>query len=444
MSIRKQLVITISVLIFISVIVNSVISSQYINNYFKGYLENEYEQKVEKIIRYSTNLIEEESVTKFSVMELENYLDDVIVQIQISDSEGNEILITKNMMQNGHSGMMMNRRFGFDEDHFELKVDGKFVGMVMISKSGTIHNSATLIRYKRALLNGTIGAGLIVLLLAVLGTVFLSKRLTVDLRNTSRYATELETEKRGHINKSKINEIRDIQTTLENLSYKLSMKKKVRKEKIDQISHEARTPLTILRTQLEGVNDGVVSMDSERSESCLREINNLAEILNDIESIIEYSHEKEIKHKETFELVHEIEIVVKGLKLQFEKKGINLSVSGISKKEVQTDKAQLLQGVYNLLTNAYKFTEANGTVNIDIKGEKEVVIEISDTGSGIGKNDLKEIFKAYYRGANSKDIEGDGLGLFIVKQNIENLGGSISVESEIGKGTTFKIIIPSN
>ncbi len=111
---------------------------------------------------------------------------------------------------------------------------------------------------------------------------------------------------------------------------------------------------------------------------------------------------------------------------------------------VYKDPALLNQALYNLLTNAYKFTNT-GEVKVILseQGDQDWSIKVVDTGRGIDKADFENIFKAYYRVDNKNDnqdeTEGDGLGLHITKNNIEKMGGRIDVTSNLGKGTTFTV-----
>ena len=96
----------------------------------------------------------------------------------------------------------------------------------------------------------------------------------------------------------------------------------------------------------------------------------------------------------------------------------------------------------NLISNAIKFTEKNGKISISLKNDNSrAVIKISDTGCGISKETGMRIFDKFYQGDTSHSQEGNGLGLALVKRIIDIIGGEISVESELGKGTTFTVIL---
>ncbi len=95
--------------------------------------------------------------------------------------------------------------------------------------------------------------------------------------------------------------------------------------------------------------------------------------------------------------------------------------------------------------NAYKYTEPTGSVTISYEEKSGFVsIRVQDTGMGISDEDIEKVFSAYYRGAKTENIKGDGIGLYIVRENIERIGGKVYVQSLIGVGSTFTIQFPPN
>jgi signal transduction histidine kinase len=146
---------------------------------------------------------------------------------------------------------------------------------------------------------------------------------------------------------------------------------------------------------------------------------------------------------EQFEFNELLKQIIGGLRAQFNKKEIALNLLCNQKVTMRTDQYKLSQCIYNILTNAYKFTGPNGKVTIDYREEGEkLIIEIEDTGSGIAEEDLDRLFDAYYRGKNSGAAPGEGIGLYVVKENLNRINGKIEVESVVGKGSKFIITVP--
>jgi signal transduction histidine kinase len=113
------------------------------------------------------------------------------------------------------------------------------------------------------------------------------------------------------------------------------------------------------------------------------------------------------------------------------------------KNEIETDE-ELLRSIFtNVLNNAIKFSPSNSTVHLQVRSQNEnIEVTVKDNGLGIDAHDLPKIFNSFYRGSNSKGITGMGLGLAIVKKGVEMLNGIIRVTSELGRGSTFSILIP--
>jgi signal transduction histidine kinase len=113
-----------------------------------------------------------------------------------------------------------------------------------------------------------------------------------------------------------------------------------------------------------------------------------------------------------------------------------------SLKKIWSDPSQLRQVLINLLNNALHATEPRGKITISLKGtDKEASLTVSDTGCGIPKEDLERVFEPFF--STKPTGEGTGLGLFVTRGIIEKLGGTIEVESQLGRGTSFTITLPS-
>lgn len=168
----------------------------------------------------------------------------------------------------------------------------------------------------------------------------------------------------------------------------------------------------------------------------------VTDMVKDISSVIENEDKMAEVKIEVFDLAKEIKSIIKGLEIQFRKKGIDLSLKTPDKLLINSDKGKLSQSIYNILTNAYKFTNENGKVNVEVFLQKnDFIIEIRDTGIGIKESDLEMIFSPYFRGENAYNENGEGLGLYIAKQNLNNIGGDIVVLRNKNQGSIFRIIL---
>jgi len=128
-------------------------------------------------------------------------------------------------------------------------------------------------------------------------------------------------------------------------------------------------------------------------------------------------------------------------------RGVSLACGRMEDAQVLGDRLQIEQALVNLLDNAVKFNRPSGEVLMEVTrpGDGRVRITLTDTGIGIPHDDLPRIFERFYRvdKARSREVGGTGLGLSIVKHIIERMNGTVSVESQLGKGSTFTLLLPA-
>ncbi len=223
---------------------------------------------------------------------------------------------------------------------------------------------------------------------------------------------------------------------------------RVRQEFLSNVSHELRTPLTSILAFVETLEDGAIN-DEENNQRFLGVIRKNARRMHRlIDDILELSFIEsgniEIKTRKILlsSLVREVFI---NLSTKAKERKIKL-ISEISEDVfVIADAVRLEQMLTNLIDNAVKFSSEKGsvTVKFEVKDDKNI-ISITDTGEGISGEHLQRIFERFYRTdrARSREIGGTGLGLAIVKHLARLHGGEVSVQSILGKGSTFFIELP--
>jgi len=434
MTIRKKLTLIVSTIIIVSIFITSTISSIFINSYFKGFLSDDYENTIEIISDYAEEIILEGSSGKH----LRSYLVEPIVSVRVTNLNGDEVYYGENEFMPGNHNNRKNF-FKGDVDVFEVKEDGELIGRVEVERFAEIQNSETVWLFNFALFRGVGFAAMVALVLSLLLSRVLSKSLTSDLKDTADYANSIDTKEEHLSSVSKTKEIKSIQMQLENLSRKLKVQNRIRKGRVDYISHEVKTPITILKSQLEGSLDGILEMDERRMRSSLEAVNKLQHLTRDMSQIFETKDESIVVNHIDFDLIAELRMIQSGLQLQFQSKGIELVIDSPSKLMINSDKNLLSVCLYNLLVNALKFTQ-EGSVKIKVS-TNPIVITITDTGIGISHEHIGNIFDPYFRSHPSEKIAGDGLGLFITKRNLDVLEAKIAVTSSLGQGTTFKITL---
>lgn len=450
MTIKRQWMIVLTLATVFSVAVNSFVLSALINRYFLDYTTANYNKHFSQIVDFSKKALSEKNYSRQQLeMQLETHLSDPINRIKLYDSNGNllaDVSNGSNQMSGMMGNRMMNRMMGKpseEVDSVDISSNETALGKLNITRYSSIGNSMETRMFKVSLIgNSILSFGIVLIFILVIGS-FVSRKMSKDLRQTAQQALNIDFGNQSNVEKSKVEEIRTIQQSLETLQLRLKLKQTSRKKLIDELVHQTRTPLTILKTHLEGFEDGVINMTFEEIRTCEIQIENITSIITNMSGMIDADKDIDSVKIEQFELSHLLKQIIGGLKVQFDKKSIELHLLSQQKITMKTDQYKLSQCIYNILTNAYKFTEPNGKVTIEYKeSEEEVTIEIADTGTGITQEDKKRLFDAYYRGMNSANTIGEGIGLYVVKENLNKINGKIEVESVIGKGSKFIITIP--
>ncbi len=219
----------------------------------------------------------------------------------------------------------------------------------------------------------------------------------------------------------------------------------------ENVSHEVRTPLTSIIAPIQTISQGDAGDLTKEQLSLIEQAyRNSLRLLDMINQMLDFSKIDAGQMKIILEKLDLTEIVkdtVAIFKEVAERKGIKLRY--IKKGEIPLvfiDKNKFERILTNLVRNAIKFTEA-GSVFIRLKCEKDMVIlEVEDTGIGIPADHLPHIFKRFRQvdGSTTRKFEGTGLGLTIVKESVDLMKGKVFADSEIGKGTTFKVEVPMN
>lgn len=453
MTIRKLwlfILITVSVL---SVGINSLILTSLTDNYFKDYLTENFDTHINQILDYTQKTLISDKTSYLQMkMELETHLTDPIIGLKLYDTKGvllievddDDAYMSNNMMS-GRMGSMLSNDSRSEVIKYNIYDDNELIGILNVTIESVAENSFVALQFKESLFrNSIISIAIVLVLVTVLGLI-ISKKMSKSLRETAEMASAINIGETNKIKKTSIKEVNAIRESLEELDVRLKLKQKSRKTLIDELLHQTRTPLTILKSHIEAIEDGVVELTDSELEICQNQITNITSIISNMSGMIDANKEVDEINIEDVDLNKLLNQIVSGLMPQFNKKSIKLEVISNSKLKIQTDKYKLSQSVFNLLTNAYKYTMPQGNVVISYCiVDKTLVLKIKDSGIGITDQDQKKIFNAYFRGDSKLATKGDGIGLYIVKENIEKLSGSVEVSSELNIGSTFIITIPIN
>ncbi len=211
-------------------------------------------------------------------------------------------------------------------------------------------------------------------------------------------------------------------------------------------SHDLRTPLTIMKTEIEVA----LQSKSERVEkyrevltSGLEEIETMSSL---VEDLLVLARSEALYHKEervVMDYTNQLSSLVERARVQAEAKNIHMYLQTIP-ASIFVNEANFMRALQNILNNAVHYTQPYGRIDIILsKKGNYFVLTISDTGVGISAEDLPHVFDRFYKASHSRnDATGSGLGLSIAKEFIERYKGTIKINSELHKGTTITIMIP--
>lgn len=290
-------------------------------------------------------------------------------------------------------------------------------------------------------------AGILTIACMFLTIIFLSKALTTPLLKMKEATERLS---KGDFSvklpKLKNDELGELSNSIQILADDLNHLKNERNEFLASISHELRTPLTYLkgyadvsrRKELEESDRNkylnIIYEESVRLERMIKSLFDLARMDRNTFTI----------KKEKVELCLFLNSIREKVLPAFNEKEIQLDIQCEKEMEVFIDPIRMEQVFLNLLDNARKYSPPRTKTSIQVKKSKRnVIIDIKDEGFGIPREDLAYIFERFYRvdKSRARTSGGTGLGLAIVKELIEAHNGTISVQSEVNKGTTFSITI---
>ncbi|PJF44715.1 MAG: hypothetical protein CUN55_02580 [Phototrophicales bacterium] len=221
----------------------------------------------------------------------------------------------------------------------------------------------------------------------------------------------------------------------------------LRQQFIQTVSHEFRTPLAIIQMNVEMLNTYGDRLSPEkranRTDTILRQIEYMEKMIKNVTRYGELLQDVMLQPKQ-IDIREFIENIVKDVDSLHDVPRIGLTMN-IFEPHYYGDPELLRQAIQNLLNNALRYSKPEQSVFVEVKSnKKEVRIRIADEGVGIPPEFLSRIFEPFQRGENVQNIGGTGIGLTITKNIIEQHGGNIQVQSELGVGTVFEIVLPQD
>lgn len=287
--------------------------------------------------------------------------------------------------------------------------------------------------------------------LALVLGVFLFRQVVAPIRAVTAAAQEIAA---GRLDQRvpvrSRDEVGQLASTFNVMASTLAQDRQLRQHMVADIAHELRTPLSIIQGNLEAMLDGVLPTTPQEIASLHDEAVLLARLVADLR-LLSLAEAGQLKLEQAeVDLGALVQRSIEPMRLLAENSHITL-MTGIRPKlpPVWGDADRISQVISNLVGNALHYTPAGGSIALRVfeagaGDHRAITITVTDTGGGIAPADLPHVFDRFYRvdKSRSRSSGGSGIGLAIVKQLVEAHGGQVTVESDLGQGTTFKVTLP--
>ncbi len=320
-----------------------------------------------------------------------------------------------------------------------IEISGEIThAMLIITPLAPMEDTASILKGQLIYITITL------LFAALLITLFLSRSFSNPILDMKRVSEQMASGNfSARISTKRKDEIGQLAETINNMGEQLSKIDQLRKDLIANVSHDLRTPLSLIRGYAETLRD-VTGKDPQKREKQLgiiiEETERLSKIVDDILNLSQLQSGNVLLSISKFNMSELIQTTVKSYSLLSEKNDINIIKQDLFDVLIEADEVRISQVLHNLINNACTHTPRGGTITVKMIDKNDSVrVEIADTGSGISAEELPHIWERYYKAdkTSEKKTTGTGIGLAIVKGVMEAHKERFGVNSQKCKGTTF-------
>lgn len=329
---------------------------------------------------------------------------------------------------------------------------GKTVGTVRLWAFGSdALLTSSDAKFRESSYSAIAAAAAIAVVLAVIIGYFVSRSLTKPIQRITRTASQIRNgDLTARTGVRGTDEIGQLGETFDDMATSLEKDLKLEHRLTSDVAHELRTPLMAILATVEAMQDGVLPADDEHLETLASETRRLSRLVDAMLKLSRLENgTTELKIERT-DVVYLVKSLVSSQHQLFHEKGLHLrfkddTAHGECQADVDPD--LIREAVVNLMSNAMRYTDEDGWVVVSVSSDhSDAIISVRDTGIGIAKEDIPQTFSRFWRSDVSRErvSGGLGVGLSITKEIVDRHNGTISVDSELGKGTTFTIRVPLN
>jgi signal transduction histidine kinase len=334
----------------------------------------------------------------------------------------------------------------YQEHGAPIVIDGRTLGTLLATTVDLSGRSELERRFIDSVNRAVLVAVLLVMVASIIAALLLARQLVRPLRRLTAAAEAMAAgDLAQRVEVHSHDEVGELGQAFNQMASDLQMAETVRRQMTADIAHELRNPLSVIRGNLEGIQDGVYSPDTEHLATIYEETLLLQRLVEDLR-LLSLADAGQLQLIRTDVDVGELLAgVTESARAVAEDKGVILRLDVAPEPiRVEGDIDRLRQVFSNLVSNALRYTPEGGTIALDARTrEGGAQITVCDTGIGISVADLPHVFDRFYRGSSARDRAsgGSGLGLAIARALVEAHGGTITVESTVGQGTTFTVTL---
>jgi two-component system sensor histidine kinase BaeS len=355
--------------------------------------------------------------------------------ITLLDKDGVVMIAGQGHHMGDHVSTMMSPRA------VPIEVDGDITGWVLMERGAFQESRAELAflsSFNQTMVLSGIGAGVVALFLGV----FLARALTQPVRELTAATRELAEGNLGRqVPVRSQDELGELADSFNKMSAELARSIELRRQMTADVAHELRTPISVILGHAEAIHEGALPASPETMEAIRDEAARLERLIEDLRTITRADAGELTLIRQWVTPTDLLQQAATAYQPQARQKDIELMVRAPSDlPQIFVDPDRIAQVLANLVSNAIRHAHEQGRVVLSgSQSSKGVELRVQDNGPGIENEELTRIFDRFYRTgkSRSRDKGGSGLGLAIAKSIVENHGGRIWAESEIGAGTVI-------
>lgn len=458
-TLKNKLILSYAVIAFLVVVCLSVIFNVSVDKIFENYAISQRNSQIKAIIEQvdeqyieSSGLYNVEGVQIVAGSALQN---GIMVHVETLNKEidwdirqhkAQECRILLQHAETNMHSRYPNFQGGYQEDTYDLKYSGKLVGYLTVGYYGPYSLKSSELSLIGALNRTLIILGIVFLGLSVIVGVVMAKRISSPIScviSASKKIADGDYSAKA-VGSSTMRETAELIESINQMSRALAVKELQKKQITADVAHELRTPLFNLLGNMEAMIDQVFAPTPERLQNCHQEITRLTKIVDQLQELNIMENNPSLLMNR-FDFSNLCKSLLSDFEVAAKSKGVRIITNLPAKAPLYGDAYRIKQCMMNLIFNALNYTSEGGTIMVEYEGQEDhVILRVRDDGTGISPDDLPHIFERFYRSDRSRNQRsgGVGIGLSITRAIVEAHEGTVSVDSTIGSGTVFTILLP--